>query len=133
MTLVFDARPGTKDAHAVFQAAPQTREAMNGVAETFPLREDRLNEAVKSCTARHPQKIFLNLFHIKIHVPEADCLLAMDALAARVKAAGKGESKFLIQWLHLQTPQEVFAIVEKYYPRQHASPQRNFLFYGRTV
>jgi hypothetical protein len=126
MCLVFDARPSTKDVDAIFKPAQQMREAIKRVAGTFHLREDWLNDAVKGYVVPHPQRILWNFSNLKVFVPEPDYLLAMKTLAARVEATDKQDVEFLIHQLHLQTPNEVFAIVEKYYPRQQIKPATQY-------
>jgi hypothetical protein len=50
----------------------------------------------------------------------------MKTLAARVEATDKQDVEFLIHQLHLQAPSEVFAIVEKYYPRHQLKPATQY-------
>jgi hypothetical protein len=59
-------------------------------------------------------------------VPEPDYLLAMKTLAARVEATDKQDVQFLINLLGLKSAQEVFSILEKYYPRQRIKPATQF-------
>jgi hypothetical protein len=59
-------------------------------------------------------------------VPAPDYLLAMKALAARVDMEDVPDVKFLINQLGLLKPEEVFAILEKYYPRQQIKPATQY-------
>ncbi len=126
MCLVYQARPSTKDVDAIFQPAQELREAIKRVALSENLREDWLNDAVKGFVVQHPQRALLNLSHLMVYVPEADYLLAMKTLAARVDGTDKGDVQFLIKHLGLKTPAEVFTIVEKYYPRQQIKPATQY-------
>lgn len=126
MCLVFDARPSTKDVDAVFKPAQPMREAIKRVGERFELREDWLNDAVKGFVVSHPQRVLWELSHLKVYVPEPDYLLAMKTLAARVEGTDQQDVKFLIGLLRLKTPEEVFAILEKYYPKQQIKPATQF-------
>jgi hypothetical protein len=126
MCLVYDARPNTKDIDAVFKPTQQIREAIKRIAEAYNLKEDWLNDAVKGYVVVHPQKALLNLSNLKIFVPEPDYLLAMKTLAARVEGTDKQDVQFLINLLGLKSAQEVFSILEKYYPRQHIKPATQF-------
>lgn len=126
MCLVYDARPSTKDVDAIFMPAEQMRQAIRRVAETFELREDWLNGAVKGFVVQHPQRILWNLSNLKVFVPEPDYLLAMKTLAARVEATDRQDVQFLIKALNLKTPQEVFGVLEKYYPKQQIKPATQF-------
>lgn len=122
MCLVYHARPSTKDVDAIFQPTQALRQAINRVAASENLREDWLNDAVKGFVVHHTQRIFLDLSHLMVYVPEADYLLAMKTLAARVDGTDKADVQFLISHLELQQPTDVFAIIERYYPRQRIKP-----------
>jgi hypothetical protein len=126
MCLVYDARPNTKDVDAVFKPTQQIREAAKRVAEVFHLKTDWLNDAVKGYVIEHPQRVFFNLSNLKVFVPEPDYLLAMKTLAARVDATDRQDVQFLIKLLDLKSAPEVFAILEKYYPRQQIKPATQF-------
>ena len=126
MCIVFDARPSTKDVDAVFKPTEQIRAAILRVALNNHLREDWLNDAVKGFIVPHPQRIFFNLSHLKVFVPEPDYLLAMKTLSARVDATDKDDVIFLIKHLQLKSPEEVFAILQKYYSHQNIKPATQF-------
>ena len=126
MCLVYGARPSTKDVDAIFQPTQQMRQAIAQVAANHHLREDWLNDAVKGFVVQHPQRIFLDAPHLKVYVPEPDYLLAMKTLAARVDTTDRQDIEFLIRALNLVRPEDVFAILEKYYPRQQVKPATQF-------
>ncbi len=126
MCLVYDARPNTKDVDAIFQPAQQMRVAAKRVAEANHLKEDWLNDAVKGFVVPHSQKALLNLPHLKVYIPEPDYLLAMKTLAARVDATDKQDIQFLIQMMRIQAAEEVFSILEHYYPRKQIKPATKY-------
>jgi hypothetical protein len=126
MCLAFDARPATKDVDAVFRPARQIREAAARVARAHGLREDWLNDAVKGYVVPHPQRVLFDFPNLKVYVPEADYLLAMKTLAARADATDRGDVELLIKLLGLKSAEEVFGILEKYYPRQQIKPTTQF-------
>ncbi|MGH7597737.1 MAG: DUF6036 family nucleotidyltransferase [bacterium] len=126
MCLVYDARPNTKDVDAIFKPAQQIRDAAKRVAEASHLKDDWLNDAVKGYVVPHSQKTLLNLSHLKIYIPEADYLLAMKTLAARVDATDKQDIQFLINVTGIKTPEEVFSILEHYYPHQQIKPATKY-------
>jgi len=64
--------------------------------------------------------------HLKVYVPEADYLLAMKCLAARVDTQDAGDIRFLIRHLDLQKPEEVFETLEKYYSHQRIRPATRY-------
>lgn len=122
MCLVYQARPSTKDVDAIFEPTLVIRQAAQRVAEKFALDDDWLNDAVKGFVVPHEQRIFMDLSHLKVYVPEADYLLAMKSLASRVDTQDATDIRILIQHLQLNSPEAVFAILEKYYPRQLIRP-----------
>lgn len=126
MCLVYDARPATKDVDAVFKPTTEMRQAIERVAERNALRSDWLNDAVKGFLVPHQQRIFLDLPHLKVYVPEPDYLLAMKAISARAESYDPEDVKLLISLLKLKQPDEVFAVIEKYYPRQHIKPATQY-------
>lgn len=126
MCLVYQARASTKDVDAIFQPTRQLRDAAERIAKEYGLRPDWLNDAVKGFVVSHPQRILFDLPSLKVYVPEPDYLLAMKTLAARVDTSDKVDILFLLNLLKLESPNEVFAILEKYYPRQQIKPATQF-------
>lgn len=126
MCLLYQARPSTKDIDAVFQPTKEIREAARRIAVEEGLREDWLNDGVKGFVTDHAQRIYLDLPNLKVFVPEPDYLLAMKTLAARVDATDKEDVRILIQKLQIKSPEEVFSIVEKYYPKNQIRPATKF-------
>jgi hypothetical protein len=126
MCLVFDARPSTKDVDAIFRPTQEIRQAAERVATAHGLKSDWLNDAVKGFVVPHPQRVLFDFSHLKVYVPEPDYLLAMKTLAARVDTTDKGDVQLLIKLLGLKTAEEVFTILEKYYPRQQIKPATQF-------
>ena len=126
MFLVFEARPATKDVDAVFRPTKEIRTAIHLIAERHGLADDWLNDGVKGYVVNHPEKILFDLSNLKVFVPEPDYLLAMKAISARVDTFDQTDVKTLIGKLNLKTPDEVFDIVEKYYPRQQIKPATQY-------
>ena len=126
MCLAYDARPSTKDVDAIFKPTQEVRAAAKKVAEKNDLREDWLNDAVKGFVVSHPQRVLFDFSHLKVYRPEPDYLLAMKALAARVEGTDKGDVQFLIKELGLQSAQDVFKILETYYPQKRIKPATQY-------
>ena len=126
MCLVYDARPSTKDVDAVFKPTRQIREAAARVAALYDLREDWLNDAVKGFVVPHEPKGFLSLSNLNVYTPAPDYLLAMKTLAARVEGTDQQDVRFLIELLGIESADEVFAILEHYYPRQQIKPATQY-------
>jgi hypothetical protein len=126
MCLVFDARPSTKDVDAVFKPTREMREAVARIAVTRGLPDDWLNDAVKGYVVPHQQRVLFDFPNLKVFVPEPDYLLAMKALAARAEAPDRSDIGLLIKLLGIKKPEEVFSILEKYYPRQQIKPATQY-------
>ncbi|HEX8097406.1 MAG TPA: hypothetical protein VF507_05195, partial [Pyrinomonadaceae bacterium] len=126
MCLVFDARPSTKDVDAVFRPAREMRQAAERVAAAHGLPGDWLNDAVKGYVVPHPRHVLFDFPNLKVFVPEPDYLLAMKALAARADAPDRSDIELLIKLLGLKKPEEVFSILEKYYPRRQIRPATQY-------
>ncbi len=127
MCLVYHARPDTKDVDAIFEPSSVIRRAAARIAEREGLRPDWLNDAVKGFLGgEHNRRILLELEHLKVFVPDADYMLAMKCLAARVDAMDRDDVKFLLKHLNIESPDRVFEIIRAYYPREQIKPATRF-------
>ena len=104
MCLAFDARPNTKDVDAIFKPSKEIRDAVARIGRDNDMREDWLNDGVKGFVVQHPQDMFLDQSNLKIFIPEADYILAMKTLSARVDATDKDDVKYLIKKLNIPYP-----------------------------
>ncbi|MEO8041351.1 MAG: hypothetical protein ABI646_01960 [Acidobacteriota bacterium] len=126
MCLVYDARPSTKDVDAVFRPTSEIRKAIARIAERNSLPSDWLNDGVKGYLVEHPRRILIDLPNLKVFVPEPDYLLAMKTLSARADTFDQADVRILIGELGLSSPDDVFKIVEKYYPRHQIKPATQY-------
>jgi len=126
MCLVYDVRPSTKDVDAIFQPAKIIREAAEEIAQEYGLVEDWLNDGVKGFLVDHPKKVFLNLSNLVVMIADAEYLLAMKSLSARIDGVDSQDIEFLIAKLKIKKIEEVFNIIDKYYPRQIIKPATQF-------
>jgi hypothetical protein len=126
MCLVFDARPSTKDVDAIFHPAGTIRKAAEEIAEEHELTNDWLNEGVKGFLVEHPKKVFMNLSNLSVLVADAEYMLAMKSLSARIDGTDSQDIRFLLKKLNIQSAEEVFRIIEKYYPRSIIKPATQF-------
>jgi hypothetical protein len=111
---------------AIFEPTSQIRRAAQRVADTYGLREDWLNDAVKGFVVPHQQRILLDLTNLKVYIPEPDYLLAMKALAARVDGQDKADVIFLVRHLGIKEASDVLTIVTNYYPYQRIKPATRY-------
>ncbi len=126
MCLVYDARPSTKDVDAIFQPSEIIREAAKEIANEYELVNDWLNDGVKGFLVEHPRKAFLNLSHLVVMVADPEYMLAMKSLSARIDGTDSKDIEFLINKLKITTVDEVFKIIDKYYPRRIVKPATQF-------
>lgn len=128
MCLVYHARPATKDIDAIFEPTKEIRHASKTVAHKFGLDEHWLNDAVKGFFhADPPREEVFNMSHLKVWAPIADYMLAMKCISARFDTFDKDDVQFLISYLKLTKPEEVFDIIVKYYPHSHVPAKTKFL------
>jgi len=127
MALVYNARPDTEDVDAIFEPVRSIRIAARKVAERNGLEIGWLNTAVEMFLAPHDKKIFLDQSNLKIFVPPADYLLAMKTLSARANTMDREDLQVLIGDIGLKSPDEVFRIVESYYPHKEIKPASRIL------
>jgi len=126
MCLVYDVRPSTKDVDAIFQPSEIIREAAKEIANEYELVNDWLNDGVKGFLVEHPRKVFLNLSHLVVMVADPEYMLAMKSLSARIDGTDSKDIEFLINKLKITTVDEVFKIIDKYYPRRIVKPATQF-------
>lgn len=128
MCVVFKARPATKDIDAIFEPTKEIRKAVKKVASKFGLDENWLNDAAKGFFHLDPpRENVLELSNLKVWAPRADYMLAMKCVSARFDTHDKDDVIFLIEFLDLRKPDEVFEIIEKYYPRKQIPTKTQFL------
>ncbi|MEA1899144.1 MAG: hypothetical protein U9N47_00035 [Thermodesulfobacteriota bacterium] len=126
MCLVYDARPSTKDVDAIFQPSKIIREVAKEIANEYKLVNDWLNDGVKGFLVEHPRKVFLNLSNLVVMVADPEYMLAMKSLSARIDGTDSKDIVFLINELNITAVDEVFKIIDKYYPRRIVKPATQF-------
>jgi len=126
MCLVYGARPSTKDVDTIFQPVNILRDAIARVGEQNGMAKDWLNDAVKGFVVEHPKRLFIEMSHLRVFVPEPDYLLAMKALSARADSSDQDDVLYLIRQLGLKTAEDVFDILKRYYPNEQVRPATQF-------
>lgn len=122
MCLAFAARPATKDVDAIFRPVAEIRKAIEVIAERRGLPGNWMNDAVKGYWAEHRERVLFELPNLTVFVPEPDYLLAMKAIAARGGTYDREDVLKLIEVIGLKSAEEVFSIIEKYYPKNRIKP-----------
>lgn len=128
MCLVFKSRVATKDVDGVFEPTREIREACAKVAGRFDVPRNWLNDAAKGFFAADPPRVdVLSYSHLQVWAPTAEYMLAMKCVSARFDSYDKDDVVFLIERLRLRSPQEVFAIIARYYPSERVPAKTRFL------
>lgn len=134
MMACFDARPATKDIDALFETSPQIDNILKDIAETYELDKDWINqdirEPLKQIKNENLQKIY-QFKNLKVYAPSAEQMLAMKILSARPEPYKDfADAELLIQYLGINTLEEVLTIFNKYIGRRFLGDrQKQFLNY----
>jgi len=127
MCLVFNARQSTKDIDAIFKPAALIRQLVAQIAEEFNLEPNWLNDAAKGFLSGTFERVdVLNFSHLRVWAPEPRYMLAMKVISARWDTLDRKDVIFLIGLLKLSTKEQVFAIVESFYPKKQIPPKTQF-------
>jgi hypothetical protein len=127
MCLVFNARESTKDVDAIFQPTREIREAAIAVASRHRVPEDWLNDAARGYFLSTPPVVeVINLDHLRVWAPAPPYMLAMKCVSARFDSHDADDVKYLIDFLELETAEQVFSIIQEYYPRKVIPPKTQF-------
>ena len=127
MCLVYNARAATKDVDAIFEPAQIMRELCKEIAEEESIAKDWLNDGAKGFIQPRFQRVeVLNLSHLLVWAPESKYMLAMKCISARWDSSDRDDVIFLIKFLALMKPEEVFEIIEDFYPKSRIPPKTQF-------
>ncbi len=137
MCLVFKSRESTKDVDGVFAPAGEIREAVASVAREMDVPEDWLNDAAKGFfTMNPPTQDVLNYSNLRVWSPIPEYMLAMKSISARFDSYDRDDLTHLIGLLKLETAEDVFGVIMKYYPEEQIPVQTRYfveeLFQGES-
>lgn len=128
MCLVFQAREATRDVDAIFAPTREIRQSALAVAHHQAVPEDWLNDAAKLYFhADPPREPVLEFSHLRVWAPSARYMLAMKCISARFDSSDLDDVRFLIDYLDVQTPEDVFDIIEQYYPHHLIPAKTKFM------
>lgn len=129
MVLAHKARVSTKDVDAVMEPKSVIYEAAARVERSDGAPQGWLNDAVKGfVSAAAKADLLYDWPHLKVYVASADYLLAMKCLSMRL---GKDETdlqdvRFLMNKLNLHNPEDIFNLIERFYPQRLIQPKTRF-------
>jgi len=127
MCLVFKTRESTKDIDAIFEPVKTIRNHARRIGEKNGLGPDWLNDSVKGfLSPNFKRNIFIELSNLRIWAPEPQYMLAMKCISARWDTHDRDDVTFLIEFLNLKKPIDVFKIIEGFYPKNRILPKTKF-------
>jgi hypothetical protein len=69
----------------------------------------------------------LSLSNLRVWAPEPRYMLAMKCISARWDSSDRDDVRFLLKFLGLNHPKDVFTIIESYYPNSRIPQKTQFL------
>lgn len=129
MVLAFNARSSTKDVDAIFRPKKEIYAISKEIALKYYLPEGWLNDSVKGfiTSDSFKQNLFIRYNNLSVYIPEPQYLLAMKCMSMRIgmESSDIDDIKTLLKYLKIKKTEEVFQLIEKYYP-QNKIPQKTF-------
>ena len=127
MCLVYNARASTRDVDAIFEPAKIIRELAKEIAKNEGLPYDWLNDGAKGfLQSGFARQEVLALSHLNIWCPEPRYMLAMKCISARWDTTDREDVLFLISLENLTSAEDVFSIIENYYPKNQIPAKTQF-------
>jgi hypothetical protein len=128
MSLVFDARDMTKDIDALYEPKSDINRLAEEIAHDMNLPSDWLNDGVKGFVATTADsQEFLTFSGLRINSVTPEYLFAMKLLSARLGDTDLDDIRFLVEKLDIKTPNQAYAILERYYPSEQIMPKTMYL------
>lgn len=128
MCLVYNTRVATKDVDGVFEPASVMRELAKRIADIEAIPPDWLNDSAKGfIVPGFAKQEVLALSNLRVWAPEPRYMLAMKCISARWDTSDRDDVWFLIKFLDLKKKEDVFEILESYYPNNRIPPKTQFL------
>lgn len=128
MTMVYDARPSTKDIDALFEPAAKMRTIAAEIAERDGLESDWLNDGAKGFidTSRIAVDTVRDFGALLVKAPNARGMLALKLTSAREDSKDAADALFLMEYLGIESEEELFEIIEQNIAPQRLTPLAGF-------
>ncbi len=127
MCVAFNVRESTKDVDAIFRPTQLIRALVAKIGNDHRLDNDWLNDAAKGfIEGTFATTEVFNGSNLRVWAPEPRYMLAMKCLSGRWDTLDKTDVKFLIDLLLLKKKEEVFVIIEGFFPKERIPPKTQF-------
>ncbi len=127
MCLVYQARASTKEVNAIFEPSQIIRRLVAEIAEEESLPMSWLNDGAKAFIQPGFQREeVLHLSNLLVWAPEPRYILAMKCISARWDSNDKDDVIFLMKYLELKQAEDVFQIIENFYPKSMIPSKTRF-------
>lgn len=127
MCLVYNTRAATRAVDAIFEPSAIIREFAAKIATRHNLPSDWLNDGAKGYLVKGFEKESVqNLSCLEIWAPDARYMLAMKCISARWDSADADDVAFLLAYLKLSSAQQVFDLIQNYYPAERIAAKTQF-------
>jgi len=128
MCLVHEARDMTKDIDALYEPKTIINNIAIEIAKRNNIQEDWFNDSVKGfIRADAPVEDFILFNNLRVQSVTAEYLLAMKLMSARQGETDYGDIRFLLNKLSINTVDQVFIIMEKYYEAHDILPKTMYV------
>lgn len=128
MTMVYEARPSTKDVDGLFTPTGPISEIARTIARREGMQSDWLNDAAKGFidTSRMKFETIHEYGNLTVRMPNAEAMLAMKLTSARLIGKDRDDALFFIKYLDIKTEEELFDIIERNIAPQRLTPMAHF-------
>lgn len=128
MTMVYEARPSTKDLDGLFAPIGPINEIARNIATREGLEDDWLNDAAKGFidTSRMELVTIREYGNLTVRMPDAEAMLAMKLTSARLVGKDRDDALFFIEHLNVESEEQLFDIIERNIAPQRLTPMAHF-------
>lgn len=128
MTMVYEARPSTKDVDGLYVPTGPINEIAWNIAVREGIEADWLNDAAKGFidTSRMELVTIRKHSNLIVRMPDAEAMLAMKLTSARLVGKDREDALFFMEYLNVKTEEQLFDIIERNIAPQRLTPMAHF-------
>lgn len=128
MTMVYEARPATKDVDGLFAPTGSIDEIARAIAAREGLEVDWLNDVARGLidTSRMEFIVIREYGNLTVRMPDAEAMLAMNLTSARLVGKDQADALFFMRYLEIGSEEQLFDIIERNTAPQRLTPMARF-------